>query len=92
MSKKKLEEDWLMLMQGMETVARRFFKNKNVEIQDSHIVIYKDWSIITHFINNDYLEVTLSFECQPCLTVKHLKSYHATTCAVLEFIQNNIES
>jgi hypothetical protein len=89
--KPQLQKDWQLLMQGMETVAKRFFKSKNVIIKDSHIIIHKDWDIASHFINNEYLEVSLSYRGENCLTVKHLISYTATTCAVLEFINNTIQ-
>jgi len=88
--KPHLVKDWQMLMQGMKTIASQFPKFKVKVTKDSHIIINKDWDIVCHFINNDYVEAVLTYKGETCLTVRHLKSYHATTCAVLEFIENNL--
>lgn len=88
--KPQLVKDWQMLMQGMATIARNFPKFKVKVTQDSHIVINDDWNIICHFINNEYVEGVLSYKGEDVLKVRHLKSYSATTTAILEFIENNL--
>lgn len=88
--KPHLVEDWQMLMQGMATIARAFPKFKVKVTPDSHIVINKDWDIICRFINNEYVEGILSYKSEEVLRVRHLKSHHATSTAILEFIENNL--
>lgn len=88
--KKSLIKDWQMLMQGMKTIASEYPVFEVKVTKDSHIIINNDWDIICHFINNEYVEAKLSFKGETVLQVRHLKKYHATACAVLQFIEDNL--
>ncbi|PXY44501.1 hypothetical protein [Flavobacterium hydrophilum] len=90
MIKKSLKKDWLMLMGGMKDIASKYPIFKVEVTKESHIIINKDWDIICHFINNEYVEVVLTYKNEPCMTVRHLQSYSATASAVLQFIEDNL--
>lgn len=85
----QLINDWQMLMSGFKHVAAQVSSWKVKVTPKKHIEINKDWDIICHFINHEYIEVILSFKQEEVMTLKHIKDYQTTIITVLEFIERN---
>ena len=82
-----LIDDWQKLMSGFKSVAL-MVPNWKVEVTtDNHIKINGDWDIVCHFINFEYIEVTLSFKNNEIMTLRHCNKYSTTVSSVLEYIE-----
>jgi len=89
MPKENLVTDWNELMRGFKGIGE-FVPGWIVQVKkNNHVVINKEWDIICHFINNEYVEAVLQYNGETYLTVRHVKKYSVTVTTVLDYINNN---
>ncbi|KGO88405.1 hypothetical protein Q765_00365 [Flavobacterium rivuli WB 3.3-2 = DSM 21788] len=87
--KPELIKDWEMLMSGIKQTAQKQ-PGWLVKVRtDKYIIINKDWQVICHFINDKYVEATVSFKGEDYLKVRHVKYYTTTINIVLNYINLN---
>ncbi|GGB82789.1 hypothetical protein GCM10007424_23530 [Flavobacterium suaedae] len=87
--KDELITDWETIMSGIKQTASKVPGWKVKVLKDKHIVINKDWKVICHFINNQFVEAVVSYQDEDYLTVRHVKLYTVTINIVLNYIKMN---
>lgn len=85
----ELIKEWQVLMTGFKQISLKVPSWKVKVNESKEIIINKDWCIICHFINFEYIEVKLSFKGDDVMTLKHISRYGITVGTVLEFINQN---
>lgn len=86
--KPKLIKEWQMLMSYIEHIALKAPDFK-VKVQPDKKIVINKYKVICHFINNEYVEVKVSFNDDDYLMVRHVSDFASTVETVLTFIRNN---
>lgn len=86
--KEKLIEQWQMLMTGIKQIALKVPEFK-VRVQPDKKIVINKYKVICHFINNEYVEVKVSYNDEDYLMVRHVSDFASTVATVLDFIRNN---
>ncbi|QSW90724.1 hypothetical protein J0383_07910 [Flavobacterium endoglycinae] len=86
--KEKLIEQWQILMTGIKQIALKVPEFK-VKVQTNKVISINKYNVICHFINNEYVEVKVSYNDEDYLTVRHVSDFAVTTATVLDYIRNN---